>query len=501
ITITNIPPEDGITDPEDVIFKKGLDEFFKLRPQDAFTFFLRKEEEPVRAGLISKSDFVTKMIRIIQNTANRVDRGLQIKSLSSITEIPERDIRDEMDRLLSIDTDALKDKLARNLYKASTPDDIADILDTFKNTIESSSGSREERAKLSVEECTTGFQDLCTILDNRKPGLQGWATGYPVLDTRISGIPKPIGYDDEGNLIPIAGSIIGIAGAPQHCKSTILQNLSLRLAAQNIDISILYWSLDDSRERTLERMLAIHSGVSCNKVTRREEPSYDDELKIKVSQEAILDLLQRGRLVMKDHSVGSTIPTAKRWIEMMQADYERPCLLVIDSFHKIGTAADEKALQGFGATREHSNKLKALAHTHKISIMSSVELNKTQAVGHEPSLHHITETRKIEYDFDVIALVYNEFYDMDTHTRQILRDPETNRILPLIKFNIKKSKEGGCGVIWFAMNRDNFSMECYSAEQIHRMLQITEVGDVKVDDTLVITPPDVGKMRSTEAWS
>jgi DNA primase catalytic core len=500
VTMTLLPAEEGITDPDDFIRLKGLEEFYKLKPIDAFEYFLNKEANDVLSGRLSKPQFVTKMLGIIQNTSNRIERGQQIKSLAHQIDIPEVDIRDELERLVSVSTDALKYKLRKDIDRASNPDELIAIVEDTKQAIENTVGSKEERIKLGISEVAESFIDLTTVLKNKKAGIQGWVTGFDILDERLSGIPKPVGTDDRGDPIPVPGLIFGVAGAPQAGKSTIIQNLAYQLARRNQDICILYWSLDDSRERTLERMMSIASGVPWRKITRRSVPNNDDLDKLENVQTELLDMIRDGRLLMKDHSTGNTIPLLRRWLDITREQINKPCMIIIDSFHKIGASTKEASMNEYTRTKHHSQLMKEIAQTHKVTILCSLELNKSQSIGSEPTLAHITETRKIEYDFDIIATVYNDYYDMNGQSSQVIQDPDTGDIRPFIKFNIKKSKDGGCGPIWFALNQDTFEIRCYSNMQVEALTSMKEVDTYEVDSGLKITPFDKGKLAKTNEY-
>jgi DNA primase catalytic core len=489
-------------DPDDFIRTYGIKDFFKLRPTSAFEYYIEQESEKAKQGTTDVYKFVNKMLKLIQNTVNRIERGKQITTLAESTGVDERDIRDEMDRLTAESVGEVKRSLSKKLHSATSTDELLSVMDTMAYDIRQQSGTKEERTRLSIDESLANFKNLITILDNKKAGLQGWKTGFGLLDSKLSGIPKPIGVDEYGEKIPIPGSIMGIAGAPQHGKSTVIQNIAYRIASLNEDVVVLYWALDDSRERTLERMLSMHSGVSWKAVTRRVSLSSHDRKKLEKSVKFFEDLISKGKLVMKDHSIGSTLPLLKRWVEETQRETDKPILLLIDSFHKISAASTESNLTEPAKAKFFSQWMKAFVQTHNVTVIASLEMNKGQGAGHEPALLNITETRKIEFDFDIIATVYNHYYDMDTDSNQVLIQPG-GKVIPLIKFNIRKSKDGGSGVMWFGLNTDNFSIKDYSLEDVRALTILEEVKDTKVNG-ITISTPDKGSLKKstlTEPWS
>lgn len=488
-----------ISDPEDYIRECGLEALFKLKATSAFDFFLQRElGDP--SSITDPVEFVAKMIPIIVNCDNRIERGQQMRELADALEISEADIRAEVARTTALDVDKLRSSFVRDLGNITTPDQMVDIATSYIARVEASAGLADERAMLSLSETIGAFEDLVTILNNKKPGIQGWKTGFTLLDQRLSGIPKPVGKDDDGNEIPIPGSLMGIAGASQHGKSTILQNLALGMVRNNDDIMCLYWSLDDSRERTLERMLAQMSGVSWRAVTRRIPPSSDDLRHLRRAEDEMRSLMSDGKMIIKDQKAGSTLTMLKRWIRMAQDSIGRPCVVICDSFHKLADDSNYKHSRADTAARLHSGLMKNIAHTHNVSIMASLEMNKTQAVGSEPSMLQITETRKLEYDLDIVALVFNEYFDTDGKGDNKIVLPN-GMVQPLIKFNVKKSKEGGAGVMWFALNPENFRIHCYSNEEVKHMTNLVPVTDTDLSGGVTIVPRDKGGLQPTEPWN
>jgi DNA primase catalytic core len=480
-------------DPDDFIRTYSLKDFFKLRPISAFEFFIEREADAAKTGQIDVHKFVNRMIRLIQNTDNRVERGQQLAKLADVTGTNEQDIRDEMERLTALSVAEVKKDLSKQVNAARSTDELLCAIDTFSVNVKETSGSREDRIKLSSQESVENFKNLMTILENKKAGIQGWTTGYKLLDYKISGLPKPLGTDEYGNIIPIPGSIIGIAGAPQHGKSTIMQNIALRVAEQNDDVTVLYWALDDSRERTLERMLSMHSGVNWKAITRRIPIEKLDYKKLTQSVEVIQGLMEESKLILKDHSIGSTLPLLKRWVEVTQSETNRPILLVIDSFHKISASSNEANLTEPAKAKYFSQWIKSFVQTHNVTVMASLEMNKGQTAGREPTLLNITETRKIEFDFDIIATVYNNYYDMDGNSDQILYDSDEG-VKPLIKFNLRKSKDGGTGPLYFALDTRNFQVKDYTLEEVKALTDTSEVSEIVTKNGVTIVPYDKGNL-------
>lgn len=498
-TTLNFKKEDleknpDLKDPEDFIKLYGLGEFFKTKPTNAFSWMLEREADDVKKGLVSAVDFTNKMVKIIFNTENRIERGRQIAKLSELTQIPEIDIREEMERQNRNTVNDVKTALTKRIASARNTDDIEVAIEETRLKLTESTAGKETAKILSLEESIENFNNLITIIETRKPGLQGWTTGYSLVDTKISGIPKPMGQDEFGLSIPVAGSLVGFPGAPQHGKSTIIQNVALNIARLNTDVTVLYWALDDSRQRVVERMLAMLSGISWRKITRREHIEDHEKIALDSYIEEFKDLLGSGRLVHKDHSCGSTLPVAFKWVEMMQERFSRPILLVIDSFHKIHQAENDNSSSPYMATKKLCESLKSFVQTHHVTVIASIEMTKGQQRGIEPELLNMSEARKIEYDFDTLGTVFNHFYDMDGNSDQVIR--KTNgQVFPLIKLNFRKSKDGGTGPIFFSLDPTNFRLKDYSIEDIGSITNLVPITDTNIGG-ITISSPDKGNLKT-----
>jgi len=296
---------------------------------------------------------------------------------------------------------------------------------------------------------------------------------------------------------------MGFAGGSQHGKSVILQNIALRLAEYNDDICVLFWALDDSRERTYERLLSMHSGVSWKSITRRQNITDVESNILSQSIQKISELIRSGKLILKDHTTGSALPLLKRWIELVQNETDKPIVVVIDSFHKISSTSNESGMSEAGKSKVTSQTIKSMIQTHNITLLASLEVNKGASRGIEPDLLNITESRKIEFDFDILATVFNHYYDMDGDSDQIIMDGLT--IKPIIKVNIRKSKDGGSGPIYFTLDRDTFRIKDYTIDEI-KLLTGKEVREIKniITKSIEIQPPDKGNLQlipsGNEPW-
>jgi hypothetical protein len=194
-----------------------------------------------------------------------------------------------------------------------------------------------------------------------------------------------------------------------------------------------------------------------------------------------------------------------RWIDHVQQEHQKPVLVVIDSFHKITASSAEMNKTDFAVTKNHSSECKTLAQAKKVSILTSLELNKSQQVGMEPTLHHITEARKIEYDFDTIATIYNPYHDLQGQSNQYVLDAMTGRHNPIVKLNFRKNKEGETGSVYMVYDASMFRMQAYSQSEIDLISEAGKGEPVQLSNNTKMSswnPDKVPAPRSglTESW-
>jgi len=486
VTLTLLDDE---CDADDYIRKNGLPKFLSLVPITAFDFFLDKESKLAESSGIDKAEFAHRMIKLIINTSSKLEQGNQVKRLAKITGFDEGDIRSEIERLVNNEARLIKDQLLRALSRTNNADEILEVVEDFRPKLDMIDEAKNDKYILGRKESENALLELASVLKSRDVGIQGWKTGYDVIDRKISGVPKPMGIDEHGQYIAMGGALMGIAGAPQNCKTAIIQNLIVNMAENNDDIAQLVWSLDDSRKRFIERLIAIISGVKWTAVTKRVMPSPEEEILIADAVNKLQQWTIEGKLIVKDHSAGSTLNTLSKWIHMMQDELSKPVLAVVDSFHKIGASNKESSKTDFSITKAHSQECKRMAAADKISLLATIELNKTQGIGQEPHLAHITEARKIEYDFDVIATTYNAYYDLEGSTSEVLKNPNTGAPMPIIKLNIRKSKEGGSGPVWLVYDMSNFRMQCFDTVTINSMKESSIIDPIQLAGGYQLTTP------------
>lgn len=451
VTIMHLPiPEgdlevEGQNDPDFYIRKYGIKAYREIRTIGAFEHKISKQKfAPMSEEAVS---FAKETCRLILNEENRIERGRMIKALSKHTGIDKSDLEAEIDRIEGSELVKIKDDLQRKLRWIRDPDTLSNALTSAQGQLLEASSTREDRYLMSTTESLQTWTDIFKDMNTQKEGIHGWTTGYEPLDLMLDGIAKPT----------TSGVCYGIAGSAQHAKSTILLNIALRVARRNEDVSVLFWAIDDSRRAIAYRLISILSGVPMKKVRRMYPPSEEDEEAMLEAQREISRLSEEGRLIFKDDKLGRSKEKVEKWVAGVKEEYNRDILLCIDSLHNIIGGEDTRS-KLIGS----STWIKGLCTKVPLSAMATLELVNIRNLSHgKPNITFISETVKLQFDFDALAIAWNELqskygdYDLVT-----AKWGEPGNYKPYIELDWQKNKSaaGEKGPIYFKFEPDTTTL-------------------------------------------
>lgn len=438
VTITNLPIKeedlnvDGQNDPDFFIRTYGIDAYRKVKPEGLFDHMLLKHRQylDLENNPGFTKNFIKQVIPLIINEVDMIERSTMVNSLSEITKIEKDIIRQEIARLEKTDVRALKEELTRKIKNTNTPDDLLLVLGKYTDTIEDSGVSKNDKYLSSITESIEVFDAIFTDMNVQPEGIHGWATGFSALDNMLDGIPKPV----KG------GTAIGFASAPQHGKSAIMLNLAVNLARNNDDIAVCYWAIDDHRKAIAYRLVSMISGVPMKKVRNTIKRSDEDERLIRDAQEIIKELTLSRKLVFKDDRYGRAKGKADAWLKETQDATGKHILFCVDSLHNVQGDGESETRVKILST---STWLKSLCAKLPATVMTSIELVKNKTRGEKPTLMAISESGKVEFDFDTLAIVWNEAQGCYMPVDQVSAKWGTpGNYKPIIEIDFQKNKAG-----------------------------------------------------------
>jgi len=249
---------------------------------------------------------------------------------------------------------------------------------------------------VSIESILTESFDRMEELHRNKGALRGVRTGYHDLDTMTAGLQR--------------SDLIVLASRPAMGKTTLVTNLAYNVATIAKQ-SVLFFSLEMSKEQLVDRMLADASGVDAWNI-RTGNLSDDDFGKL---SEAMGELAEAQIYI--DDTPGLSVLEMRT--KARRANHEQPLGLVIVDYLQLmqGNGRDNgNRVQEVG---EISRGLKLIARELNVPVIALSQLSRSveSRSPQIPQLADLRESGSIEQDADIVMFIYREAY----------YNPETDR--------------------------------------------------------------------------
>ena len=191
-------------------------------------------------------------------------------------------------------------------------------------------------------------------------------------------------------------------------KTAFLTNLFLDVLESNPETIGMYFSLDDSKDVIINRLLGIISNLDLNQVQRKQDNPPDQQI-LKNAYDKLITFAHNSRLHIKDLSEVTHI----NHLEVVIREFANENLFIgIDGLFNL-----EVDRNGGGIREENverANKLKTLVDTYNIPIICTGELRKKtkdEGKNKRPSVSDIMETGKFGYNANVVWLLSPESFD------------------------------------------------------------------------------------------
>lgn len=271
--------------------------------------------------------------------------------------------------------------------------EISNKIDNINNLNEEDNGDIENP-----------LDELCTILEERsinKGKVTGIETKLKGLDKRINGLNKQ--------------QLIIIAGRPAQGKTTLANNIALKIAHQGKHVAI--FNLEMSKEQILEKML------SCIAFIKNDDlklGNLDDEGWIKVAKgQSILSELRKNlKLFDKILDLDKIIAHSKKLKKQNKLD-----VLIVDYLQLIELNSGKKNMTREQEISTISRRLKLLSKELGITVIALAQLSRApeQRADHRPILSDLRESGSIEQDADIVMFTYrDEYYNAESEEKGIM---------------------------------------------------------------------------------
>jgi replicative DNA helicase len=252
---------------------------------------------------------------------------------------------------------------------------------------------------VSIEEILTDSFDRMEELHRNKGQLRGVRTGYRDLDNMTAGLQR--------------SDLIILAARPAMGKTTLVTNLAYNVATIAKQ-SVLFFSLEMSKEQLVDRMLADASGVDAWNI-RTGNLSEDDFSKL---SDAMGEMAEAPIYI--DDTPGVTVLEMRT--KARRAAHDNPLGLIIIDYLQLMQGSGRDKGNRVQEVSEISRGLKLLARELNVPVIALSQLSRSveQRTPQVPQLSDLRESGSIEQDADIVMFIYREaYYNPDTERENI----------------------------------------------------------------------------------
>ena len=293
--------------------------------------------------------------------------------------------------------------------------DVQELLEKAETELFSVSDQSLKQDLISLESILNESFDRIEELHRNKGQLRGVRTGWRDLDNMTAGLQR--------------SDLIILAARPAMGKTTLVTNLAYNVATVAKQ-SVLFFSLEMSKEQLVDRMLADASGVDAWNI-RTGNLSDDDFSKL---SEAMGEMAEAPIYI--DDTPGLSVLEMRT--KARRAAHEHPLGLIIVDYLQLMQGSGRSDGNRVQEVSEISRGLKLIAREMNVPVIALSQLSRSveSRSPQIPQLADLRESGSIEQDADIVMFIYREAY----------YNPETDRtnITDLI---IAKHRNGPTGRI------------------------------------------------------
>ncbi len=277
---------------------------------------------------------------------------------------------------------------------------VQELLERAEAELFSVSDQNLRQDLASLEQILLESFDRLEELHRNKGAIRGMKTGYRDLDNMTAGLQP--------------SDLIILAARPAMGKTTLVTNLAYNIATINKK-SVLFFSLEMSKEQLIDRMLSDVSGVDSWNI-RTGNLSDEDFAKL---SEASGEMAEAPIYI--DDTPGMTVLEMRT--KARRAAHNAPLgLVVVDYLQLMQASAARSDGNRVQEVSEISRGLKLLARELNVPVIALSQLSRSveSRSPQIPQLADLRESGSIEQDADIVMFIYREaYYNPDTDRENI----------------------------------------------------------------------------------
>ncbi len=266
--------------------------------------------------------------------------------------------------------------------------DVEQVLDEAQQIVYAVSNKTSGRAFSAIRDELTAAWERLEALQNHDDTLRGVPTGFPALDSLLSGLQK--------------SDLIILAARPSMGKTTLGLDIA-RQAAIKHKVPVGFFSLEMSSQQLVDRMLAAQAGVNSWKL-RTGKISKDDDFE---RLQHGLEELSEAPIYIDDKSSNTVL--SMRAIARRMKSEKGLGLIVIDYLQLILPTIQGANVSMVQQVTEISRALKGLARDLDVPVLALSQLSRAvEQRGGRPRLSDLRDSGSIEQDADVVMFIHRE---------------------------------------------------------------------------------------------
>lgn len=277
--------------------------------------------------------------------------------------------------------------------------DVQELLQMAEQELFAVSDESLKQDLVSMETILTESFDRLEELHRNKGALRGVRTGWRDLDNMTAGLQR--------------SDLIILAARPAMGKTTLVTNLAYNVATLAKQ-SVLFFSLEMSKEQLVDRMLADASGVDAWNI-RTGNLSDDDFSKL---SEAMGEMAEAP--IYLDDTPGLSVLEMRT--KARRAAHDAPLGLIIVDYLQLMSGSPSTQGNRVQEVSEISRGLKLIARELNVPVIALSQLSRSveSRSPQVPQLADLRESGSIEQDADIVMFIYREaYYNPDTERENV----------------------------------------------------------------------------------
>jgi len=266
----------------------------------------------------------------------------------------------------------------------------------------------------SLESILGDSFDRLDDLHRNKGGIRGIPTGLRDLDKLLAGFQR--------------SDLIVVAARPSMGKTALMLNIALNIATKAKQGSVLFFSLEMSKEQLVDRLLAAEAGVDAWKLRTGEGLTDQDFERLSAGMGELAEAP-----IFIDDTSGITVSDLRTKARRMH--HQHPLAVIMVDYLQLMSGGSRFATTANRVQEisEISRGLKILARELNVPVVAASQLSRSveSRTPQIPQLADLRESGSIEQDADVVAFLYREEY----------YNPETNK-QNITEILVKKHRNG-----------------------------------------------------------